>query len=154
MKNDGLNLLDEKKYKKMYEKKSPPTHIWLNIFRAFFIGGLICIIAQIFNDFIVYKFKFNIETAANYTTLFMVFLGALLTALNIYDNIGKYAGAGSVVPITGFANSIVSPAMEYRSEGHILGVGAQMFIVAGPVLVFGVTATVLTGLLYYFTGLM
>jgi stage V sporulation protein AC len=79
----------------------------------------------------------------------MVFLGALLTALNVYDDIGKYAGAGSVVPITGFANSVVSPAMEFRSEGHILGVGAQMFVVAGPVIVYGTFSSVIVGLIYY-----
>ena len=92
---------------------------------------------------------FSEEVNKVHTTVFMVFLGALLTALNVYDNIGKFAGAGSIVPITGFANSIVSPAMEFRSEGRIMGVGAQMFVVAGPVLVYGISSTVLVGLIYF-----
>lgn len=122
---------------------------------AFLFGGLICLIAQGFHDLISADFfrenvyAFDEEGAAAMTTLFMVFLGALLTALNVYDNIGELAGAGSIVPITGFANSIVSPAMEFRSEGHILGVGAQMFVVAGPVLVYGTCSAVLVGLIYF-----
>ena len=93
--------------------------------------------------------KIDEVSAAALTSLFMVFLGALLTALNVYDNIGRIAGAGTIVPITGFANSIVSPAMEFKSEGLILGVGSQMFQVAGPVIVYGSAASVLAGLIYF-----
>ena len=81
----------------------------------------------------------------------MIFLGAFLTAINVYNKLGKFAGAGSIVPITGFANSIVSPAMEYKSEGYIMGVGAKMFLVAGPVLVFGISASIFYGIIYYLT---
>lgn len=137
--------LDQKEYTKLVEKHSGKSNVFLNCLRAFLVGGIICVIAQIYNDIL----PFSEEVNKVHTTVFMVFLGALLTALNVYDNIGKFAGAGSIVPITGFANSIVSPAMEFRSEGRIMGVGAQMFVVAGPVLVYGISSTVLVGLVYF-----
>ncbi|MBP3391330.1 MAG: SpoVA/SpoVAEb family sporulation membrane protein [Clostridia bacterium] len=139
----------------MAASKEGKSKLWKDCLMAFLIGGLICLIAQGIKDFLLSGFfaenvyAFDEEGAAAITTLIMVFLGAFLTAINVYDNIGRIAGAGSIVPITGFANSIVSPAMEFRSEGHILGVGAQMFIVAGPVLVYGTSAAVLVGLIYF-----
>ena len=155
MRNDNLTKLNEKQYEKMKEQHSMHSKTWINCIMAFTIGGFICIIAQIFSDIIsspkiagLLSISDKKDSSA-LTVLFMVFLGALLTALNVYDDIGKVAGAGSIVPITGFANSVVSPAMEYRSEGHILGVGAQMFICAGPVLVFGTAASVIAGLFYF-----
>ncbi len=152
----NLDQLTEKQYSVMMNSHGGKSNLGKDCTMAFLFGGLICIIAQVFKDLISSDFfanrvyAFDEEGAAAITTLFMVFLGALLTALNVYDNIGRIAGAGSIVPITGFANSIVSPAMEFRSEGHILGVGAQMFVVAGPVLVYGTTASVLVGLIYFF----
>lgn len=152
----NLDQLTEKQYAVMMNSHGGKSNLGKDCGMAFLFGGLICIIAQIFKDLITSEFfasrvyAFDEEGAAAITTLFMVFLGALLTALNVYDNIGRIAGAGSIVPITGFANSVVSPAMEFRSEGHILGVGAQMFVVAGPVLVYGTTASVLVGLIYFF----
>lgn len=137
--------LEQKEYTKLVEKHSGKSNVFSNCLRAFLVGGIICVIAQIYNDIL----PFSEEVNKVHTTVFMVFLGALLTALNVYDNIGKFAGAGSIVPITGFANSIVSPAMEFRSEGRIMGVGAQMFVVAGPVLVYGTAATVVVGLIYF-----
>jgi stage V sporulation protein AC len=137
--------LEQKEYTKLVEKHSGKSNVFVNCLRAFLVGGIICVIAQIYNDIL----PFSEEVNKVHTTVFMVFLGALLTALNVYDNIGKFAGAGSIVPITGFANSIVSPAMEFRSEGRIMGVGAQMFVVAGPVLVYGISSTVLVGLIYF-----
>ncbi len=151
----NLEKLTEKQYTTMADQYAGKSNLGKNCVMAFLFGGLICTIAQVFKDLITADFfvqnvyRFDEEGAAAMTTLFMVFLGALLTALNVYDNIGRIAGAGSIVPITGFANSIVSPAMEFRSEGHILGVGAQMFIVAGPVLVYGTTASVVIGLIYF-----
>lgn len=138
--------LEQKDYTKLVEKHSNKSNVIINCFKAFLVGGIICVIAQIYNDIL----PFSEEINKTHTTVFMIFLGALLTALNVYDNIGKFAGAGSIVPITGFANSIVSPAMEYRSEGRIMGVGAQMFVVAGPVLVYGTASTVVVGLIYFF----
>lgn len=151
----NLDRLTEKQYGTMAASRDGRSKLWKDCLMAFLFGGLICIVAQIIKDFLLSAFfaenvyVFDEEGAAAITTLIMVFLGALLTALNVYDNIGRIAGAGSIVPITGFANSIVSPAMEFRSEGHILGVGAQMFIVAGPVLVYGTSAAVLVGFIYF-----
>ncbi|NLN03895.1 MAG: stage V sporulation protein AC [Clostridiaceae bacterium] len=137
--------LEQKEYSKLVEKHSGKSNVFVNCLRAFLVGGIICVIAQIYNDIL----PFSEEVSKVHTTVFMVFFGALFTALNVYDNIGKFAGAGSIVPITGFANSIVSPAMEFRSEGRIMGVGAQMFVVAGPVLVYGISSTVVVGLIYF-----
>ena len=151
----NLERLTEEQYAVMANKNSGQSKLGRDCAMAFLIGGLICVIAQIFKDFISsayfsnHVYSFDEEGAAAITTLFMVFLGALLTTLYVYDNIGRIAGAGSIVPITGFANSVVSPAMEFRSEGHILGVGAQMFVVAGPVLVYGTCASVLVGFIYF-----
>ena len=151
----NLNNLTQARYSEMTDRRSGRSRLAKDCTMAFLSGGLICVIAESFRDLITADFfrervyAFDSEGASAITTLFMVFLGALLTALNVYDVIGRVAGAGSIVPITGFANSVVSPAMEYRSEGRILGVGAQMFVVAGPVLVYGTAASVLAGLLYF-----
>ena len=126
-----------------------------NCAMAFIFGGIICMIAQAYYDILMSRAAASIfgtiseENGKALTVMFMVFLGVLLTALNVYDEIGSIAGAGTIVPITGFANSITSPAMEYRSEGFILGVGAQMFQVAGPVIVYGTAASVIAGFIYY-----
>ena len=153
--SDNLNKLTEKQYQTMSDKRSGRSKLGKNCLMAFLFGGLICIIAQGYSDFltshVVESVLGELDEAAvgALTVLFMVFLGSFLTAINVYDNIGSIAGAGSIVPITGFANSVVSPAMEYRSEGLILGVGAQMFQVAGPVLVYGTASSVLVGLVYF-----
>lgn len=89
------------------------------------------------------------EEVSGITSLLMIFLGALFTGLNLYDDLGRFAGAGSIVPITGFANSIVSPAMEFKSEGYVMGVGGRMFVIAGPVLVYGISASIIAGIVYY-----
>lgn len=142
------NLMTKKEYIKYVEKKSPKSKIVRNTIRAFIVGGLICVVAQVFTN--IYKSKgLGIEESGSLTSMTMIFLGVLFTGLNVYDELGKFAGAGSIVPITGFANSIVSPAMEYKSEGFVLGVGARMFLIAGPVLVYGITASVILGILYF-----
>ena len=134
------------KYSEYVNKKSPNSPILKNCFNAFLVGGLICSIGQIIFDFC--KFK-GLETTPSYTVVSIILIGisAFLTGLNIFNRIGKFAGAGSLVPITGFANSIVSPAIEYKSEGYVMGVGAKMFTVAGPVLVYGISASVLVGII-------
>lgn len=155
MSSDNLTNLNGPKYEKMKQDRSMKSNLITDCSIAFVSGGLICIIAQIFKDIITSGKIVTLlgtaddKAASALTVLFMVFLGSLLTALNVYDNIGKVCGAGSIVPITGFANSIVSSAMEFRSEGHILGVGAQMFICAGPVIVYGTAASVIAGLFYF-----
>ena len=133
-------------YSDYVDKKTPNSPILKNCFNAFWVGGLICTIGQFIFDYC--KFKGLSETACSTTvSIILIGISAILTSLNIFNKIGKFAGAGSLVPITGFANSIVSPSMEYKSEGYVMGVGAKMFTVAGPVLVFGISSAVLVGLI-------
>ena len=136
-----------KNYQEYVNQKSPNSPILKNCFNSFWVGGLICLIGQ----FIMEICKYNgLDKTASGTivSISLIFLSAFLTSLNIFNKIGKFAGAGTLVPITGFANSIVSPAMEYKSEGYVMGVGAKMFTVAGPVLVYGISTSVIVGLLY------
>lgn len=132
-------------YSKMSDDASPVSPIMKNIFMAFIFGGIICCFGQFMINFFQSYFHLNLKEARAAVSVTLVGVGALLTALRIYDKIAKHAGAGTLVPITGFANSIVAPAIEFKSEGHVMGVGAKMFIIAGPVLVFGVTASVVYG---------
>ena len=120
--------------------------------RAFWVGGVICCIGQAIGDVLAASFTLTDDQLAAATAILMVFLGALLTGIGVYDRIGSYAGAGSVVPITGFANSVVAPAIEFRPEGLVLGVGAKMFQIAGPVLVYGIGSSVLIGIVYWLIG--
>ena len=141
--------VSKKQYGEMVKKASPPSTVVRDCVLAFVIGGLICVIGQLVcNGYLVLNLQKDDAAAA--TSMTMIFLGALLTGLNVYDNIALYGGAGTLVPITGFANSIVSPAMEYKKEGFVLGVGVNMFKIAGPVLVFGISASVIYGMIYYF----
>lgn len=139
----------QKEYISYVEKKSPDSPLWKNVITAFVVGGLICVIGQAFSDF--YENALNLEEDAVKTAvpITMVFLGALFTGLNLYNKLAKYAGGGTLVPITGFANAIVSPAMEFKREGYVLGLAAKMFTIAGPVLVYGITASIAVGFLYY-----
>ena len=136
-------------YSKFVDKKSPNSPILKNCFNAFWVGGLICSIGQIIKDFCIFK---GLDDVSSSTIVSIVLIGAsaILTGLNVFNKIGKFAGAGSLVPITGFANSIVSPAIEYKSEGYVMGVGGKMFTVAGPVLVFGISTSVLIGIVATF----
>ena len=153
--SDNLNQLTKEKYTEMTDKYSKKSGIVKNCAMAFLFGGIVCIIAQAYYDILMSKAVASVfgtiseEDGKALTVMFMVFLGVLLTALNVYDEIGSIAGAGTIVPITGFANSITSPAMEYKSEGFILGVRAQIFQVAGPVIVYGTAASVVVGFIYY-----
>lgn len=142
----------EQDYKKMVERFTPNSAIARNLAEAFVIGGLICMFGQGVSDLGKLWFQFDTQQAASYTAIVMVFFGAFLTGIGIYDNLGKVAGAGSIVPITGFANSIVSAAMEFKREGFVLGVGAKMFTIAGPVLVYGIGSSVIVGIIAFFVG--
>jgi len=143
-----MKPLDSKKdYQNYVDKKSPNSPILKNCFNAFWVGGLICSIGQIIMD-ICQSRGLSQELSSTVVSIILIGLSAFLTGLNIFNKIGKFAGAGSLIPITGFANSIVSPAMEYKSEGYVMGVGAKMFTVAGPVLVFGISASILVGIVY------
>ena len=144
--------MTEKDYGKLVQSMSPKSPMWKDCFHAFWIGGLICVIGQLFmNGYLALELeKTAASTAASMT---LVALSALLTGLSVYDDIAKRAGAGTLVPITGFANSVVAPAIEFKTEGFILGVGAKMFTIAGPVIVYGVSASVVYGLVYWITTL-
>ena len=131
-----------KDYQKYVDKKSPNSPILKNCFNAFWVGGLICVIGH-------FMFRgFSKDMCGTIVSISLIFISAFLTSINIFNRIGKFAGAGSLIPITGFANSIISPSIEYKSEGYVMGVGAKMFTVAGPVLVYGICTSVLVGLVY------
>lgn len=144
--------MTEKEYSRLVQKMSPKSPIVKDCINAFWIGGLICTIGQVLVN--VYQWmgleKTDASTAASIT---LVLLSAVLTGLSLYDDIAKHAGAGTLVPITGFANSIVAPAVEFKTEGFILGVGAKMFTIAGPVIVYGTIASVVYGIIYWVTTL-
>ncbi len=123
-----------------------------NICWAFVVGGMICLIGQIIQNFFINQSGFSKPDAAASTSAVMIFLGAFFTGLGVYDELGKLAGAGSIVPITGFANSIVAPAMEFKREGYVFGVGAKMFTIAGPVIVYGTITAFVVGLLHLLMG--
>lgn len=139
-----MNGLTDNDYSQLVEKASPPTKSYQTIPLAFLIGGAICALGEALINLYVYL---GIEKDAAFATasITLIFLSALLTGLNIYDNIAKYGGAGSLVPITGFANAVASPALEFKTEGYILGLGAKLFAIAGPVIVYGIAAGIVYG---------
>ena len=144
--------MTEKEYGKLISSMAPKSPIVKDCFNAFWIGGLICTIGQlILNGYTA--LGLDETNAGTATSMTLVALSALLTGLSLYDNIAKYAGAGTLVPITGFANAISSAAVEFKTEGFILGVGAKIFTIAGPVIVYGVSASVVYGLIYWITTL-
>lgn len=150
MENKKLQSLNKQQEYSIYVKQKCPKPKFLkNALWAFFIGGLICTLGQFITNFLKNRGLSQQETATA-TAIILIFLGAFFTGLGIYDKLGKRAGAGSIVPITGFANSIVSPAMEFKREGFVFGVAAKMFSIAGPVLVYGFGSSVVVGLLYFF----
>ena len=143
-----MNPIETKQsYQNYVNKKSPNSPILKNCFNAFWVGGLICTIGQIIMN-ICKERGFDQNLSGTIVSIILIGISAFLTGVNIFNKIGKFAGAGSLIPITGFANSIVSPAMEYKSEGYVMGVGGKMFTVAGPVLVFGISASILVGIVY------
>jgi stage V sporulation protein AC len=145
--------ISKEEYVKYVEQKSNKSPIFKNIFFAFISGGIICLIGEFITNLFI-NFEFEEKLASTMSVVILIFLGAFLTSINLYSKIGKYAGAGSIVPITGFSNSIVAPAIEYKSEGFILGLGSNMFKIAGPVLVYGIVFSVLIGFIYYIKGLV
>ncbi len=136
-------------YKSYVEKKSPNSPLLKDVCFAFLFGGIICTIGQGINDAYMNFASLTKDAAASATSITLIFIGALLTGLDLYNKLARFAGAGTIVPITGFANSIVSPAMEFKSEGFVLGMAAKMFTIAGPVLVFGISTSVICGLLLW-----
>ncbi len=140
--------MTEKQYSKLVKEMMPRSPIVKDCFQAFWIGGTICLLGQVITN--AYTFwGLEKEAAGTATSMTLVFLSAMLTGLSLYDDLAKHAGAGTLVPITGFANAIAAPAIEFKTEGFILGVGAKMFTIAGPVIVYGLSASVIYGILYY-----
>lgn len=139
-------------YDKMTKKVSPKSPKFKDFICAFAVGGLICVIGQLLNEF-YNAIGLSEKVVKMSVPITLIFIAALLTGLKLFDKIAKRAGAGTLVPITGFANAVVSPAIEFKSEGQVLGLGAKMFTIAGPVLVFGITASVVYGIILYIIGL-
>ena len=145
--------MDKKEYKKLTERKTPSSKLFSNCIKAFISGGIICTIGQLF--FEIYEpLGMSKELTGGAVSVTLVFLSVLLTGLNIYPKIAKHAGAGTIVPITGFANSVASPAIEAKTEGLIMGVGAKIFTIAGPVIVYGTIAATICGIIYWAMGLI
>ena len=135
-------------YERMAKKASPPSPTFKNCALAFLSGGAICTLGQVLYN--LYQNAVPEEKAARaFVSITLIFLAALLTAIGVFDNIAKYTGAGTLVPITGFANAVISPAIEFKSEGFINGVGTKMFVIAGPVIVYGISASMLYGIIFY-----
>lgn len=142
------NSLSKKEYQNMVSRKSPSSKSVKNCIKAFIIGGLICVVGQCFLNF--YKSRgLSEELCGTATAISMIFLGVLLTGLDLYPKIAKHAGAGTLVPITGFANAVSSPAIEAKTEGFVLGVGVKIFTIAGPVILYGAAASMLYGVVYF-----
>lgn len=144
--------LSNKQYGELVKQKSPKSPLMKDVLLAFLVGGAICTIGQIIMNVLLHYFGTK-EIAASGTSIILVFCGALLTALRVYDNLAKFAGAGSLVPITGFANAVVSPSMEFKSEGIITGICTKMFTIAGPVIVFSILGSIVYGLILFFFNL-
>ncbi len=146
--------MSKETYKKYADAHAPRSPIIKNCLNAFLIGGLICAIGQGFNDLYHIVFGISREDSGLLASVSLVFISVLLTALGVFDEIAKVAGAGTLVPITGFANAVVSPAIDSKSEGFILGVGAKIFTVAGPVLLYGILSGAIYGVIYYFISII
>ncbi|SHK04746.1 stage V sporulation protein AC [Hathewaya proteolytica DSM 3090] len=152
-KNKKETLQEEKikkKFEQLNQEEKPKPQILLHCFQAFWVGGLICCIGECFR--LLYSNYFNLskDVTGAFVSITMIFLGALLTGIGVYDRFAEYGGAGTLVPITGFSNAMVSPAIEFKKEGYVFGVAAKMFIIAGPVLVYGTIASMIVGTIYYF----
>jgi stage V sporulation protein AC len=142
--------MTKQKYSKIASERAKRSNTPVNVLKAFLIGGIVCVLGKSF--VILYNSCLGIDltTAKTLSTVTLIFLAGLLTGFGIFDKIAKHAGAGTLVPITGFSNAVSAPAIESKSEGFINGVGAKMFVIAGPVIVYGLTASVVYGLIYYF----
>ena len=140
--------MTEKQYGALVARMAPKSPMWRDCLNAFWIGGLICVVGQIFTN-CYGAWGLEKQDAGTAASMTLVALSALLTGLSVYDDIAKHAGAGTLVPITGFANAIVAPAVDFKTEGFVLGVGAKMFTIAGPVIVYGLAASVVYGFIYW-----
>ncbi len=140
--------LRDDKYNQFVKEKTPTANLAINILNAFWVGGSICTLGQFLTN-VYMKFGFSQELASSYTILSLIFLSALFTGLNLYGKITNFAGGGTIVPITGFANSVAACAIEYKKEGQVFGIGCQIFTIAGPVILYGTLSSWILGLIYY-----
>lgn len=147
-----MEKITKQNYKSYVFDKMPKSSHWKNMFWSFVVGGAICTIGQGLIEF--YKIWFEVEDASSLASATLVFLAAVATGFGVYDKIGRFAGAGSTIPITGFSNAVVSPALEFKTEGYIYGVGAKMFLIAGPVIVNGVTISVIVACILLVLGVI
>ncbi len=141
--------ISNQQYDQMVKTSSPPSKSTRNIPIAFLVGGIICAIGQVVLN-IFENYNFDKVSASAWVSIILILASAILTGFGLYEKIANYAGAGTLVPITGFANSVVSPALESKTEGYVLGVGAKVFTIAGPVILYGTAASIVYGLIYYF----
>lgn len=144
-----MNQIQQEEYQELIKSYSPNSKVAANCAKAFVVGGIICVIGQLIVNYFI-SIGVTKDMASTYNAIILIFVAVLLTGLGWYSKLGKFAGAGSIVPITGFANAIAAPAIEHKKEGLIMGVGAKMFVVAGPVIVYGTVASVVVGAVYYF----
>jgi len=150
--SEVLNMkMTNDEYKKYSDSHAPRSPLFGDVLRSFLVGGLICCIGQLLTD-LFSQYGLNDEKSAAFTSVSLVFFGAILTGLGLYDRLAKFGGGGTLVPITGFANAVVSPALEFKTEGLIIGTAAKMFIIAGPVIVYGISASVVYGLILCLLG--
>ena len=138
-----------KRYAQLVNQLAPKSEIGKGLIRAYWVGGVICMIGQGITDIFAYGLRWGAQASATAASITLIFLASLLTGMGVYDRIGKYAGAGSIVPITGFANSVGAPAMGFQREGLVVGVGGKLFTLAGPVLTYGISASIIVGLITY-----
>ena len=139
---------EKARFQQMVKEASPNSHLLADCTKAFVVGGVICVVGQFLTGSFM-NAGFAKTDASMYTSVILIFAAVLLTGIGVYDKLGKFAGAGTIVPITGFANAVAAPAIEYKREGYVLGVGAKMFTVAGPVIVYGLAASIVCGAIYY-----
>ena len=145
--------VSDKEYQQMTKKASPNSPVLMDCTKAFLVGGFLCTLGEVIFQ-LVGRTGLSEQNARLTASVSLIFLAVVLTGFQVFDNIAKHAGAGTLVPITGFANSVVAPAIEFKAEGYVLGLGAKMFIIAGPVLVYGITAATLYGVIYWITTLL
>ena len=141
-------IMDEKQYEEYVKQKTPVSNLWKNMAKAFLVGGAICVLGQVIMNYCKGQ-GLDKETAGSWTSLILVLFSVILTGFNVYGKLAQWGGAGALVPITGFANSVAAPAIEYKKEGQVFGIGCKIFTIAGPVILYGIVTSWVLGLIYW-----
>lgn len=141
-------MKQQKQYEKYVKQKTPVHNVWLNMLKAYLVGGAICVIGQIIYNYCELR-NFSKDDCSSWTSLLLILLSVILTGMNLYPRLAKWGGAGALVPITGFANSVAAPAIEYKKEGQVFGIGCKIFTIAGPVILYGISVSSALGFLYW-----